>query len=597
MVDVSASLQPLSAQDHEPPPVAASAAALLDVRALSIAFRTADGELPIIRDVSFSVAPGERVGIVGESGCGKTVTGLSLLRLLPASSARLSGQILFLGRDLATLSGAADARGALARHGDDLPGADERARTGFHRRRADQRGLSGAFPGRSQEARQRAIAALAEVGIPRGRGRMRRISASVSGGMRQRVMIAMALICEPKLLIADEPTTALDVTVQRRSPTCSGRSATHRHARCCSLPMTSAGGRDLHPDDDDVCGRGGGGTPTVDDVLMRPRILTPRPLRSLPGLSARRSELPSIPAGCRRRTRCRPGAVRAAMSLCGGGCSRLGSNSKTHGAAARRPLLAGHGDYIAGSGELSALVQDPAASAALAAASARSWRCVDLRNLFPTRDGTEHRQGGGRHRFRRVRRRNARIIASRIGQDTPGAGVVSLIKRRRAGAASWARPFALRRPRRVPSSPARPTRSCSRIRTPRSQSARDHISNTRDRAGGNHEGRQRRSRRQGRAGGAVARPGHAARTGRALSAPVSGGQKQRVNIARVLMHAAEGECLRRVVAALDVSIRGDILNLFATLQREFGLTYVFITHDSRWCRTSPIASPSPISAS
>ncbi len=122
MVDVSASLQPLSAQDHEPPPVAASAAALLDVRALSIAFRTADGELPIIRDVSFSVAPGERVGIVGESGCGKTVTGLSLLRLLPASSARLSGRSVS-GPRSRDVVGRGDARGALARHGDDLPGA------------------------------------------------------------------------------------------------------------------------------------------------------------------------------------------------------------------------------------------------------------------------------------------------------------------------------------------------------------------------------------------------------------------------------------------------------------------------------------------
>src|SRR5271154_306613 len=81
------------------------ARAILDVRSLSVAFKTANGELPVVRDITFSVTPGERVGIVGESGCGKTVTGLSLLRLLPARSARLSGQILFEGRDLVTLSG------------------------------------------------------------------------------------------------------------------------------------------------------------------------------------------------------------------------------------------------------------------------------------------------------------------------------------------------------------------------------------------------------------------------------------------------------------------------------------------------------------
>src|ERR1700761_711023 len=88
------------------PPTAAghSAQPLLDVRGLSLAFETFDGELQVVRDISFAVAAGERVGIVGESGCGKTVTGLSLLRLLPTRTARLSGEILFKGQDLARLS-------------------------------------------------------------------------------------------------------------------------------------------------------------------------------------------------------------------------------------------------------------------------------------------------------------------------------------------------------------------------------------------------------------------------------------------------------------------------------------------------------------
>ena len=101
--DISGSMtaRPPDARD---PAAGACAQTLLDVRALSVAFKTSDGELPVTRNISFSVTPGERVGIVGESGCGKTVTGLSLLRLLPPRSARLSGQILFEGRDLATLS-------------------------------------------------------------------------------------------------------------------------------------------------------------------------------------------------------------------------------------------------------------------------------------------------------------------------------------------------------------------------------------------------------------------------------------------------------------------------------------------------------------
>jgi len=129
MTIASAAFHPVPTATH-----AGHADALLDVRKLSLAFQTSEGELPILREVSFSVAPGERVGIVGESGCGKTITGLSLLRLLPEQTTRLSGQILFEGRDLATLS-ARQMRAVRGRdNGDDFPGADERSRSGFYRR-------------------------------------------------------------------------------------------------------------------------------------------------------------------------------------------------------------------------------------------------------------------------------------------------------------------------------------------------------------------------------------------------------------------------------------------------------------------------------
>src|ERR1700722_14509840 len=103
LADISGSITAHS-PDARVSAAAAPAPVLLDVRGLSLAFKTSNGELPVIRDISFSVHPSERVGIVGESGCGKTVTGLSLLRLLPARSARLAVQILFEGRDLMTLS-------------------------------------------------------------------------------------------------------------------------------------------------------------------------------------------------------------------------------------------------------------------------------------------------------------------------------------------------------------------------------------------------------------------------------------------------------------------------------------------------------------
>ncbi len=315
MVSASVSFQPPSTQDHERPSVAASTAALLDVRALSVAFRTAEGDLPIIRDVSFSVAPGERVGIVGESGCGKTVTGLSLLRLLPTSSARLSGQILFQGRDLATLS----ARQMRAVRGRDMAMIFQEPMSALDPVFTVGEQISEAyrahFPADRKEARQRAIAALAEVGIPAPERRCDEYPHQLSGGMRQRVMIAMALICEPKLLIADEPTTALDVTVQSQITdllrTMSERTGTAllfiTHdlgvvAETCTRMITMYAGEVVED-------------APVDDVLMRPRHpYTSGLLRSLPGLSARRSVLPSIPgrvpspnampAGCRFAPRC-----------------------------------------------------------------------------------------------------------------------------------------------------------------------------------------------------------------------------------------------------------------------------------------------------
>ena len=296
-------------------PSANQAARLLEVRNLSLSFATSDGDLPIIRDVNFSVARGERVGIVGESGCGKTVTGLSLLRLLPAQSARLSGQILFEGRDLASLS----AREMRAVRGRDIAMIFQEPMSALDPVFTVGDQISEAyrthFPVSRAEGRERAIAALAEVGIPAPERRCDEYPHQLSGGMRQRVMIAMALICEPKLLIADEPTTALDVTVQSQITdllrALSERTGTAllfiTHdlgvvAETCTRMITMYAGEVVEDS-------------PVDDVLIRPRHpYTSGLLRSLPSLSPRRSALPSIPgrvpspgampAGCRFQPRC-----------------------------------------------------------------------------------------------------------------------------------------------------------------------------------------------------------------------------------------------------------------------------------------------------
>lgn len=187
---------------------------LLDVEGLNIFFEMPYGMVPAASDISFSVKPGERVGIVGESGCGKTITGLSLLGLLPPQIARVSGRAMFEGQNLLTMPRSQLRRISGAGIGmifqEPMRALDPvftigeqisetlRAHTDVSRR----------------EARLRTIEALAEVGIPSPERRYDDYPHALSGGMQQRVMIAMALICRPRLLIADEPTTALDVTVQ-----------------------------------------------------------------------------------------------------------------------------------------------------------------------------------------------------------------------------------------------------------------------------------------------------------------------------------------------------------------------------------------------
>jgi peptide/nickel transport system ATP-binding protein len=190
------------------------ALSLLEVAGLKTQIRLRSRTVRAVDGISFSVAPGETLGLVGESGCGKTMTGTSIMRLLPSGGEIAGGRIDFDGRDLV----AADLKTMQSVRGDQIGMVFQDPMTSLNPTMTIGKQI--ASPVRlhrnvsKQEAMDRAGAMLTLVGMPRPDQRLGDYPHQLSGGLRQRAIIAMALACQPKLLIADEPTTALDVTVQ-----------------------------------------------------------------------------------------------------------------------------------------------------------------------------------------------------------------------------------------------------------------------------------------------------------------------------------------------------------------------------------------------
>jgi oligopeptide transport system ATP-binding protein len=187
---------------------------LLTVEDLRVEFWTRRGTVHAVNGISFDIAPGETLGIVGESGCGKSVTSLALLGILPRAGRVPTGTAMFDGRDLLKLS---DSQLRRVR-GRDIAMIFQDPMTSLNPvltiGRQIREALETHFDMKKAQATRRASELLDQVGIPSPDIRIRDYPHQFSGGMRQRAMIAMALACEPKLLIADEPTTALDVTIQ-----------------------------------------------------------------------------------------------------------------------------------------------------------------------------------------------------------------------------------------------------------------------------------------------------------------------------------------------------------------------------------------------
>ena len=191
-----------------------SEAPLLSVRNLGVAFRQGDTTTVAVEDATFDIAKGETVALVGESGSGKSVTALSVMRLLPSSAFHPAGEILFKGRDLLAI----DEREMRKVRGNDISIIFQEPMTSLNPLHTIEMQIGEVLRLHndigSRMVRARTLELLTQVGIPDPETRLGSYPHQLSGGQRQRVMIAMALANEPDLLIADEPTTALDVTVQ-----------------------------------------------------------------------------------------------------------------------------------------------------------------------------------------------------------------------------------------------------------------------------------------------------------------------------------------------------------------------------------------------
>jgi peptide/nickel transport system ATP-binding protein len=293
-----------------------TASPLIEIEALRVVFHGDDGRTThAVDSVDLSVANGATLGLVGESGCGKSVTSLAIMGLLSKHSAEVSGSIRFDGFDLLEVPDETlrDLRGnrlamifqePMTSLNPSFTIGDQIIETILRHRGGSRRA-----------ARQRAIELLRRVHIPSPERRIDDYPHQLSGGMRQRVMIAASLICGPQLLIADEPTTALDVTVQAQilellrelSETSNTALMLITHdlgvvAETCTRMITMYAGEVIED-------------AAVDDALVRPlHPYTSGLLRSLPHLSPRHGKLPSIPGrvpsimdmpnGCRFKARC-----------------------------------------------------------------------------------------------------------------------------------------------------------------------------------------------------------------------------------------------------------------------------------------------------
>ena len=548
-------------------------APVLSIEALRVSFDTAQGELRAVDGVSLALRRGETLGLVGESGCGKSVTAMSVLRLVPSPPGRLvSGSIRYRGRDLATLPLPELRRirgGAIGMvFQDPMSALSPLRRVGPQLVEAVR--LHQRVP--RAEALRRAREALARCGIPNPDRCLREFPFRLSGGMQQRVMIAAALLSEPELVIADEPTTALDVTVQAqvlellktvRGPDTALLLISHDMAvvrSVCERIAVMYAGRIVEEG-------------PADEVFSRPRhpytaaLLTAMPSRHAPGerLPAIPGSLPSplaLPAGCRFAPRCpraqpectKPDALCASGG--GKGAHRWACLDPMPADAARTPSP----------GSAATVATAPDASRRTPARPMLSIHA--LTKKYPhvlALDGATFdlapgetlavvgESGSGKTTL-------ARLVA---GLERPTAGEILLD----GAPLPFDRPRAKRRDiQMVFQDPYASLNPRLRIGDLVTEGAFAH--GLVDRAG-----------RAALARELLVAVGLPPETAARHPHEFSGGQLQRISIARALALKPRLLLCDEPVSALDVSVQAQILNLLADLKRDRGPAMLFITHD------------------
>jgi peptide/nickel transport system ATP-binding protein len=564
---------------------------VLEIRDLSTHIQLTKSVVHAVGNVDLSIEPGEALGLVGESGCGKSMTGLSIMGLLPPGGKIISGSVKLDGRELVGLS---DAELRTIRGNDvamifqdPLTSLDPTKTIGYQVAEPVRLHKGGS----KAAAMARATEVLGLVGLPRPAERLGDYPHQLSGGMRQRVMIAMALSCEPKLLIADEPTTALDVTIQAQILALL-HDLKDRLGMAMLLITHDMGVIAGHADRVQVMYAGRmvevTTTPSLFQHMHHP--YTRALLASIPRLSQdgnRRlltigglpPDLSRPPAGCRFAPRCS-----RATDKCRDQEPPLTGETAAHLFSCWHPVD-GPADAGAGNGA-TARVSVAAARPGREAAAAPVPPLLEVRDLvkeFPVTAGAIlQRQvaavhavsgvsftvatgetfglvgesGCGKTTIGRVvvalERPNAGSVLLN-GQDISALSGGELRRQRRHLQLMFQDPYASLDPRMRVGSIIREPLSIQRVGTRQEQQQR--VFELLDEVGLSRN--------------AVERYPH----------EFSGGQRQRIGLARALTLSPKVIVADEPVSALDVSIRAQVLNLMKRLQADHGLTYIVISHD------------------